>query len=339
MIKMKKLVALLLSVLMIMSFAACTADSGKTTDELEKITLCLDWTPNTNHTGFYVAQQQGYYEEAGIELTIVQPAENSATTMCATNQAQFAIDAQDTLAANFVIDEPLEVTAVAALLNHNTSGIMSRKGEGLDRPKGMENKVYATWDSPIELAMLQHLVEKDGGDWSKVEENLIPNTITDEANALKEKQTDSVWVFYGWGGINAELNNVDVDFFDFASYDSVFDYYTPILISNNKYLEENPETAKAFLEATAKGYQYAIDNPKEAAQMLIEGDTTGALADSEDLVVASQEWISEQYIADGDKWGYIEADRWNGFYNWLWENELIEKEIPKDFGFTNDYLS
>ena len=148
-----------------------------------------------------------------------------------------------------------------------------------------------------------------------------------------------MWVFYGWGGINAELNNVDVDFFDFASYDSVFDYYTPIIISNNKFLEENPDTAKAFMEATAKGYEYAIENPEEAAKMLIEGDTTGALADSEELVTASQKWISEQYVADGDKWGYIEADRWNGFYKWLWDNKLIEKEIPKDFGFTNDYLS
>lgn len=336
---MKKILCLMLAVLMIASLTACTGNTEGETKDLEKITLCLDWTPNTNHTGFYVAQQQGYYKDAGIELTIVQPAESSAATMCATNQAQFAIEAQDTLAANFVIDEPLEITAVGTLLNHNTSGIMSRKGEGLDRPKGMENKVYATWDSPIELAMLKHLVEKDGGDWAKVEENLIPNTITDEANALKEKQTDSVWVFYGWAGINAELNNVDVDFFDFASYDSVFDYYTPIIISNNKFLEENPDTAKAFMEATAKGYEYAIENPEDAAKMLIEGDTTGALADSEELVTASQKWISEQYVADGDKWGYIEADRWNGFYKWLWDNKLIEKEIPKDFGFTNDYLS
>ena len=60
----------------------------------EKITFCLDWTPNTNHTGLYVAQAKGYYEEAGLDVEIVQPPENGAALMCAAGQAQFAIEAQ-----------------------------------------------------------------------------------------------------------------------------------------------------------------------------------------------------------------------------------------------------
>ena len=66
----------------------------------EKITFCLDWTPNTNHTGLYVAQAKGYYEEAGLDVEIVQPPENGAALMCAAGQAQFAIEAQDTMAAS-----------------------------------------------------------------------------------------------------------------------------------------------------------------------------------------------------------------------------------------------
>ena len=77
---MKKILCLMLAVLMIASLTACTGNTEGETKDLEKITLCLDWTPNTNHTGFYVAQQQGYYKDAGIELTIVQPAESSAAT-------------------------------------------------------------------------------------------------------------------------------------------------------------------------------------------------------------------------------------------------------------------
>ena len=87
----------------------------------EKITFCLDWTPNTNHTGLYVAQAKGYYEEAGLDVEIVQPPENGAALMCAAGQAQFAIEAQDTMAASLALDEPLGITAVAGIIQHNTS--------------------------------------------------------------------------------------------------------------------------------------------------------------------------------------------------------------------------
>ena len=160
----------------------------------------------------------GYYEEAGIDISIVQPPENGATQCCASGKAQFAIDAQDTIAAVFDREEPLGVTAVGAILQHNTSGIMSRAGEGMDSPKGLEGKTYATWDSPIELAMMEYAIKNDGGDFSKV--TLIPNAITNEPLALREKQTDAVWVFYGWSGINAQLEGVECDYWYFKDMDN-----------------------------------------------------------------------------------------------------------------------
>lgn len=116
--------AVLLAVLFV--FAAVSA--GAEAAENKKIIFCLDWTPNTNHTGIYAAEALGYYREEGIDVAIVQPPENGAVLMCAAGQAQFAIDAQDTMAAMLDLDEPLGVTAVATILQHNTSGILSRKG-------------------------------------------------------------------------------------------------------------------------------------------------------------------------------------------------------------------
>lgn len=335
----KKILAVLLCAGMLFSFASCAdkSQSDANGEDLEKITLCLDWTPNTNHTGIYVALAKGYFKEAGLDVTVVQPSESTSAAMCAAGQAQFAVEAQDTLAAAFTTDEPLGVTAVAALLQHNTSGIISRKGEGMDRPKGLENHTYSTWDSPIELAMLKAVVEKDGGDFSKVK--LIPNNITDEAGALKEHQTDAVWIYYGWSGVAAQLSGLEFDYFSFIDIDPVFDYYTPILIGNNAYMEQNPESTKALLAALKKGYEYAIANPEEAAQILVDGDTTGSLKDSLQLVTESQKWISEQYKAEVEQWGYIDPARWDAFYQWLWDNQLIEKELPAGTGFTNEYLS
>jgi ABC-type nitrate/sulfonate/bicarbonate transport system substrate-binding protein len=328
---MKKMTAILLAMMLLVMISAVFAEG----ENLKKIVFCLDWTPNTNHTGVYAADALGYYREEGLEVQIVQPPENGAVLMCASNQAQFAVDAQDTMAASLDLEEPLNITAVATILQHNTSGILTRAEDGITSAKGLEDRIYSTWDSPIELAMLRYCIEKEGGDFSKVK--LIPNNITDEPVALGTHQTDAVWIFYGWSGINAELSDVACGYWDFASLGPELDYYTPVILANNDFLRDDPETAKAFLRATAKGYQYASEHPEEAAEMLIAGDTTGALEDSRDLVYASQKWLSERYIADAPAWGVIAPERWNGFYGWLYENKLTNHDLS-GIGFSNDYL-
>lgn len=350
---MKKIISLLVAAVLLFSLTACgngtpagdqegtSAEAGSTSQdapagELEKITFALDWTPNTNHTGLYVAKALGYFEDAGLDVDIVFVEGDSSAQLCAAGTAEFAVEAQDTMAAALTGDEPLGITAVAAILQHNTSGIISRKGEGLDHPGGLVAKTYSTWDSPIELAMLRSLVEQDGGDFDEV--NLIPNVITDEPGALANHETDAIWVFYGWGCINAEIQGFDFDYFFFKDLDPVFDYYTPVIIGNNEYMSEHPQTTRAFLAAVKKGYEYAAQNPAQAAEILIESDNTGSLKGSEELVRRSQEWISAQYIDDAESWGVIDPNRWNAFYDWLYENNLIEKELPHGTGFTNEYL-
>ncbi len=71
---------------------------------------------------------------------------------------------------------------------------------------------------------------------------------------------------------------------------------------------------------------------------MIKGDETKSLVGSEELVVASQKWLADQYIADAEKWGYIDPARWDRFYAWLYEQKLIEKELPAGTGYSNDYL-
>ena len=306
---------ILLLALAMLVLAGCGSAGGQSTaaqPEKTKITFVLDWTPNTNHTGVYVAQAKGFYEEAGLDVTIVQPPEDGATALVGAGKAQFGVTGQDTLAGALALDEPLPVTAVAALLQHNTSGLIARAGEGLDGPAGLEGRVYATWNSRVELAMIRYMMEADGADYDTV--TLIPNNFTDEPGALAANQVDALWVFYGWGAITADLRGFDYDFIYFKDYGQVMDYYTPIMTANTDFLAENPEAAKAFMAATAKGYEYAIENPEEAAQILIDGDNTGSLKGSEELVLASQKWMCDQYKAEVDRWGYIDPARCDAFY-------------------------
>ncbi len=325
---MKKLISLFLSILIVFCLSSC----GKT--ENEKITIVLDWTPNTNHTGIFVAQTNGYFEEAGLNVEIVQPPEDGAVALVASGKAQFGVSFQDTIAPAFVGDNAIPVTAVAAVIQHNTSGIISRKGEGMHTPKGLEGKKYATWDLSVEKETIRDVMKADGGNFDLVE--LIPSTVTDEVSALKSRSVDAIWIFYAWAGIACQTAGLETDYFEFADINPVFDYYTPIIIGNNTWLEENPETAKAFIEALSKGYTYAVENPKAAADILM--DAAPELKSNSELVYASQEYLSSEYIADASKWGEFDPERWAAFYNWLNEKNLLEDKIDPSFGFTNDYL-
>ena len=321
----------ILGILLIVCFMAAACGKKEEAD-LEKITFVLDWTPNTNHTGLYVAQEKGYFEEAGLEVEIVQPPEDGAVVLVASGKAQFGVSFQDSLAPAFLEGEALPVTAVASVIQHNTSGIISRAGEGMNTPKGMENHSYATWNGAIELATIQNVMEADGGNYSKLE--LIPSTVTDEVSALKTNSVDSIWIFYGWAGVKTELEGLATDYFAFADIDPVFDYYTPVIVAGDQFLEKNPETAKAFLSAVSKGYEFAIDHPEEAAQILCKAAPE---LDSE-LVLASQQYLADQYQADAPYWGYIDETRWNNFYQWVNDNELVEGKVQLGTGFSNEYL-
>ena len=337
---MKKFMAVMLSACMAFSLCACgntaternsDATAEKSTKNSKKITMVLDWTPNTNHTGIYVAQEKGYFKEAGLDVSVIQPPDNGATDLVASGGAEFGIDFQDTLAAAFSSDSPLPVTAVAAILQHNTSGLISLKKKGIDSPGKLEGHSYATWDSPIELAVLKNVVEKDGGDFSRV--TLISTYVEDIVAAL-HADIESVWIYYGWDGVKCDMEGLSTNFLPFADMNPTFDYYSPVIIGNNDYMKKNPDTTKAFLSAVKKGYEYAAGNPSDAADILLK-----AVPElDEKLVQKSQEYLSKQYIADAAQWGEIDANRWNGFYQWLNENKLVDNALDENAGFTMDYL-
>lgn len=335
--RISKILALLTIPFMIASCGAGkdapAQDSGEKTEN-EKISIVLDWTPNTNHTGLYVAKDKGYFKDAGVDVEIVPPPEGSTTQLIGSGKGQFGISFQDTLAKNYASDNPMPVTSVLAILQHNTSGVISLKDVNIKVPKDLTGRRYSTWDDPIELAMLKYIVDGDGGDFEKVtkvpySENVIAQLQDKSANG-----SDSAWVYYAWDGVAFAVKGLETNFINFADYGKQLDYYTPVLIANDDYLKNNKEQAKKIIDAIVKGYTFAAENPEEAAQILLDN----APELDKDMVLESQKWISKKYIDDAEKFGVFDADRWNGFYAWLWENKLIDKEIPKDFGFTNEYI-
>lgn len=322
-----------LSALGAMSLAACSNTQSPTADgELTRISFVLDYSPNVNHTGIYAAVSKGYFAEEGIELEIVPVPADGADALIGSAGADMGISYQDYIANSLSSANPLPYTAVAAICQHNLSGIMARESDGITSPKQMENKRYATWNLPIEQATIKHIVETDGGDYSKVE--LVPYEVDDEVAGLKADLFDCVWVYEWWAVVNAKLQDYPVSYFAFADMDPVFDYYTPVIAVNDGFAAENPELVRAFLRATKRGYEWAAENPSEAAELLCE-----AVPELDPALIAeAQKILSEAYIADATSWGVIDEERWARFYSWLNDEGLAENSFNPKAGFSMDYL-
>jgi len=318
-------------VLMMISLSVFSGCGKVKSSELKKITVVLDWVPNTNHTGIYAAVANGNYAEEGLDVDIIQPTEGGSADLVAAGKCEFGISYQEQVTYARTADTPLPIVAIAAVIQHNTSGFASPVEKNIKTPSDFEGKKYGGWGSPTEDAILKALMEKFGADFSKLE---IVNIGASDFFTSVTRDVDFSWIFYGWDGIAAELRNLKINFILLQDLDPVLDFYTPVIIASEKTVNENPELVKKFLRATAQGYKFAINNPEEAAEIL----TTIVPEQPENLVVASQKYLAKQYMSDVKRWGEMKESTWGTFGDWMFENNLITNKLEAAKAFTNDFL-
>jgi len=327
---MKKLLSLILITgLLLIFLTGCDNSEVKQKTELTKVTVLLDWIPNTNHTGLYVAKDQGYFTEQGLEVEIIQPAEGGTAQLIAAGKGDFGISYQEEM--TIARSQNIPVVAIAAVIQHNTSGFASPVEKEIKTPADFEGKSYGGWGSPAETAMIKALMNKYGADFNKVE---MVNIGSADFFTSMEKGIDFAWIYWGWTGIEAEQKGMDLNFIKLRDENEALDFYTPVIIANEQKLKDDPELVKKFLKACSKGYEFAIKNPEEAGEILINN-----VPDlDKDLVMASQKYLADEYQADAARWGEMKREVWEKYANFMFENNLIEENIDPEQAFTNDFL-
>lgn len=326
---MKKWMVIICAVFLL---TACSSE-GNTADEqkdgLKKVSVVLDWTPNTNHTGLYVAKEKGYFKEQGLDVDIILPGEAGADQLVASGKSEFGVGYQESVTQARVQDVPL--VSIAAVIQHNTSGFASPKDKGITTPKDFEGKSYGGWGSPVEKAVMTSIMKQENANVGKVD--FVNMGDTDFFTAVK-RDVDFAWIYYGWTGIEAELRGEELNMMYVKDYSEKLDYYTPVLTTNEKMINKDPETVKAFLSASSKGYEFAIDNPEEAGEILLD-----AAPDlDKELVMKSQEWLAPKYKDDADRWGEQKLEVWENYASWMYDNDLLDKELDSKKAFTNEFL-
>lgn len=327
---MKKYLVFILTGLILLSIVACTGGKDPESEPMKQIRVILDYLPNTNHTGIYVADEMGYYADEGLEVEIMQPSEGATATLIATGQGEFGVSYQEDLTYARTAQDPLPVKAIATLVQHNTSGFASYKPKNILSPKDFEDKTYVGWGSPAEEAIVKVVMENYGGDFSKL---TIASADDVSFAALKDK-VDLTWIFYGWTGIEAESQDFPLNYIELREMDERLDYYTPILIASEKLLEERPELARKFLAATAKGYRDAIDDPDGASGILARAVPEY----DKEFLRKSQHYLSPRYMEGTSRWGEMKKEVWDGYTGFLLENDLIPEDMLAEDAFTNEFL-
>jgi ABC-type nitrate/sulfonate/bicarbonate transport system substrate-binding protein len=338
-----KRVVAALGLLLALAVAGCggAASAGNgTTPPTTTVKLALDWTPNTNHTGIYVALAKGWYRSQGIDLQLLPYSSSIAPEqLVGTGKADFAISFTEAVTQSRAAGIPL--VSVAAVIQHNTSALVSLKSSGLNTVASLAGKRYAGFGAPYEQPVVSQMLK-----CAHAPSTSFQNVTTqlDPIDALKSKQFDFAWIYLGWEGIQAQRAGIQLNVFPITSY-CIPDYYTPVIVASQSYLVAHGDVARRFLRATQQGYAYVIAHPSESAQVLMQQAPAGTF-DDQGLVAASQDYLSPRYAQGAKCWGEQTLAAWTDYPRFMYEaGTLTDAEgnllkQPPDYAaaFTNAYL-
>ena len=304
------------------------------------VRLALDWTPNTNHLGFYVAQAKGWYADAGIALDILPYGGTAPEAILAAHQAECGISFQDSM--TFAVAAGAPIVSVMAILQHTAQDIAVLADSKITRPKDLDGKTYAGFGYPNEVPTLQSVIRADGG--TGTFDTVTLDTAAYEA--LYAKRADFVITFAAWEGIEAAQRGIDLRTFRFTDY-GFPDFYQVVLACDRDWLAKDPAAAKAFVSATARGFGFAALNPDEAAAILVSSNP-GVFDANPDLPKASATYLAEQglFMDPHAGVGTQTLDKWSGYSGFLYQQGLLVDAqgkaltAPPDYAslFTNEFL-
>jgi len=306
---------------------------------LDRVRLALDWTPNTNHTGFFVADRMGWYREAGIRLEILPYSGTAAETLIGAGQAEFGIAFQDSLV--FARASGLPVVSTMAILQHIATAIAVKADRAdIRTPKDLDGKTYAGFGLPYEVPMLQHVIRTAGGT-GKFE---VVTLKTAAYEALYAGAADFTVPFVTWEGIEAELHKQNLRTFAYTDY-GFPDFYQVVLAGNEEWIAGHRDLAQRFVRATVRGFELAAKEPMEGAKHLVAANKD-AFTETE-LVERSAKMLAERFYLDRQgRFGTQTLAQWTAYSKFLYDTgtlvdaqgKALTKEPDWSAYFTNDLL-
>lgn len=331
-------ISLLTAVLLVVSGCGGAADDAP--DDGQRVRIALDWTPNTNHTGLYVAQQEALFEQAGLDVEFLPYNNTSPDLLVGSGAAEFGISFQDSF--SFSRAAGAQITSVMAILQHWATEIAVRADRtDIVSPADLDGKIYGGFGAAYEEPKMRAVITDAGGRGDF--ETVVLGTAAYEA--LYAGQVDFTEPFVAWEGIEAELRGQPLKTFAYTEF-GFPDAYNVVLIGNSPWLAANPDAARGFVQAAQRGYQISADDPVRGADLLQKANP-GAFAE-EELVSRSQALLAADYLLDENGVvGTQTPEKWAGYSAFLFDSAVLTgpdgaaltQRPDFDTWFTNEYLA
>ena len=292
-----------------------------------KLKLALDWTPNINHIGFYVAKEKGFFKELNINVEIISPEADSYKYSPAKkielNLADLALCPTESIISFRTKKKPFKLYALATIFQSDISAIAVVKSNNINSPKDLDGRSYASYGARYEDLIIKQLIKNDGG---KGNIKIYYPERLGVWNTVANNKYDSTWIFLNWEGIEKP----NLKFFKLSDYNIPYSY-SPLITTSAKLVQEKKDIIKMFLKATKKGFLYSINNVQESSEILYK-----YLSESDKKInLENAINFSRKYFGDQQSFGKIDQNVFSEFFQWLNFNK-IEKI---DFDIRDFYLN
>ena len=312
-----------------------------------KLTLALDWTPNTLHAGYFIAEAEGYFKEAQLDVTFVTPEEDHyATTPAkklADRQVHVAVAPSESVISFNTLPDAVPLVAIAAVLQKDASAIVTRSDSGITRPAQLDGKTFASYQARFEDDIVRQLVQADGGQGNLVISN--PDKL-EMWRTVAEGTADATWIFLPWEGPKAKHEaNVTFNAFRLSDYHIPYGY-SPLLITYEELIEQEPELLRAFVQAVEKGWRFVNDHPGRAAEILCDHIRHPDFR-NRDMIRESLSLLQPAILGDDDRWGFMDGTRWLSWIEWMMNTKVLKdtsgtpinfSQIDTSLFYTNDFF-
>jgi putative hydroxymethylpyrimidine transport system substrate-binding protein len=316
-----------------LGLAACGKKSEDASTAAQPLSLTLDFYPNADHAGIYMAQKLGYFEEAGLDVNIETPSDPAAPLkLAAAGQSDLAISYEPEIV--LAHEKGLDVVAVGALVNRPLTSLIWLKKSGIKGVGGLRGKTIATAGIPYQDAFLKTILSRVQLTPSDVKTvnvgfGLLPALLGGSAQAM-------LGGFLNVEGVDLRQRGKDpvvtpVDQLGVPTYDEL------VLVANREALAEDPEKFRLFIAALERGTDAALEQPNVATKAVLEAnhDLDAKLTEAE---VKATLPLLGQRIA-GQPYGYMDPEEWRTFTGWMRDNGLISSLPTPSELLSNAYLS
>lgn len=316
-----------------LGLAACGEKSEDGTAAAQPLSLTLDFYPNADHAGIYMAQKLGYFEEAGLDVSIETPSDPAAPLkLVAAGQSDLAISYEPELA--LAHEKGLDLVAIGALVNQPLTSLIWLGKSGINGVADLKGKTVATAGIPYQNEFLRTILARaklspDDVKAVNVGFGLLPALLGGSAEAM-------LGGFRNVEGVDLRLRGKDpvvtpVDQLGVPTYDEL------ILVASRAALADDPEKFRLFIAALERGTDAAVADPKAATQAILEANNALDPKLTAAEVEATLPLLSAR--TPNQPYGYMDPDEWRTFGGWMRDNGLIESLPEPSELLSNAYLS